>query len=67
MTNCMPARPATERNLRSLPALTHRRALKHLYERRAAVDSLIKSLERYQRAKERRASVDSLLISRSIG
>ena len=36
--------------------LIRRRALDRLYERRAAVDDLIRSLENYQRAQEPRAA-----------
>jgi hypothetical protein len=39
------------------------RALDRLYERRAAVDGLIRSLEDYQRIREARVSSGTLLIA----
>lgn len=50
MTIPIPAPNTVERRRKIPSALIRRRALERLYERRAAVEDLIASLERYERA-----------------
>ena len=54
MTLALPAPSSAERSRLLSTDHIRRRALERLYERRAAVDDLIRSLEEYQRAKGRR-------------
>jgi hypothetical protein len=51
MTLALPAPSSAERSRLLSTDHIRRRALERLYERRAAVDDLIRSLEEYQRTK----------------
>jgi hypothetical protein len=53
----LPAADASERSRLLAVDMIRRRALQRLYERRAAVDSLIHSLEDYQRMKNSHVAV----------
>ena len=54
MTLALPAPSSAERSRLLSTDHIRQRALERLYERRAAVDDLIRSLEEYQRVKGRR-------------
>ena len=52
MPNALLSRPDSAELSRLLPDETRKRALERLYARRAAVEDLIQSLERYQRSQD---------------